>query len=144
MIFLLVNVFWNFMVICIDFFTLFLKNGHSLGIQIIFTAWKFMSFDSGKFLKLFIWWFSPLFPPLFLKLFLLGYLAFYADPLIFYFFSSTSVFTVYFWENFINFAFQTFLEFLIAICFSFWRPFSVPILLYPVLIPWRRYLLFSA
>ena len=129
--------------ICIDFFTLFLKNGHSLGIQIIFTVWKFMSFDSGKFFELFIWWFSPLFPSLFLKLFLLGYLAFYADPLIFYFFSSTSVFIVYFWGTFINFAFQTFLEFLIAIYFSFWRPFSVPILLYPVLIPWRRYLLFS-
>ena len=61
-IFPLVNVFWNFMVTCIDFFSLFLKEGHSLGIQIIFTAWKF------KFLKLFIWWFSPLFPPLFLKL----------------------------------------------------------------------------
>lgn len=48
---------------------------------------------------------------------LLGYLAFYADPLIFYFFSSTSVFIVYFWGNFINFPFQTFLEFLIAIYF---------------------------
>ena len=44
-------------------------------------------------------------------------LAFYADPLIFYFFSSTSVFIVYFWGNFINFPFQTFLEFLIAIYF---------------------------
>lgn len=46
-------------------------------------------------------------------------LAFYADPLIFYFFSSTSVFIVYFWGNFINFPFQTFLEFLIAIYFQF-------------------------